>query len=99
MPVDYILNKEGDLVGFAEFWVVDEKGRHNIHGSYIYVNEWVISKRYRGNGSIAVFAKRIMNKVPWAEYCYFNRGKRGNKLKLYPRSWWEKILKRFNKEE
>ena len=92
--LEYTIDKEGNLQSVIDFWVVDKSGKLDDKGEYVFVNEWYISPKYRGNGTIAEFAKRIIKRVPWAKYAYFERRKYNNRISIYPKRKWLKIIQK-----
>lgn len=96
--LEYSVDKEGNLTGVVDFWVVDDKGKLDEKGKYAWISNWYINPKYRNNGQIAIFAKKVIDKVPWVEWAYFAREKYNNRLRIYHKRKWLKIIERYNKE-
>jgi len=101
--IDYLLDSKGNLKGVVDFWIVDKNGKLDNKGEYIFINDWHINPEYRNQGLIAVFAERVIKRVPWAKWGYFERTKyiKDGKLRIriYSKRRWLKIIKRYTKEE
>lgn len=90
--VEYDTNDRGNLTGLIEYFVVDNQGNIDDMGDHIFVKEFYVNPELRGNGSIAKFAHRLISKVPLARYCYFERRKYDNRIRIYPKDKWLKII-------
>ena len=97
--LEYSLDKEGNLTGVVDFWIVDKDGKLDEKGEYVWIADWFINPKYRNNGMIAVFAQKVIDKVPNAKWGYFGRGKYNNRIRIYSKRKWLKIIKRYNKED
>ena len=97
--IDYLLDPKGNLKGVVDFWIVDKNGKLDDKGEYVFINEWYINPPYRHQGLIAVFAERVIKRVPWAKWGYFERRKHNNRVRIYSKRRWLKIIKRYTKEE
>ena len=88
--LEIIRNEQGDIIGVCEWWIVNEKGKMDDHGIYIWIAEIEISPTYRNNGVIKKFIKEITLKVPQAKYGYFWRQRKypNRKQKTYRRETW-----------
>lgn len=97
--IEFTTDKKRNLTGVVDFWIVNKKSELDKKGDIIWVSNWYINPKYRNNGQIAIFAKKVIDKVPWANWCYFAREKYGNRLRIYHKKKWLKIIKRYSKEE
>ena len=95
---EYTLDGKGNLTGFVDYRVVNEKGDYDNKGEYVFINNWHINPECRNKHSIATYAKRVMDLVPWAKYGYFLRGKYKDKMIMYSREKWEKIVNKYKEK-
>jgi hypothetical protein len=99
MPIEYITDKNKNLLGFVDFWIVDESGKLNRYGEKVFINEFYLNPSCRNKGMIAKFAWNIMRRVPWAKYGYYKRRKHSNRIKIFDRVRWLNIVKKNNSKE
>ena len=97
--IEYTLDKNNNITGIVDYRVVNEKGDYDNKGEYVFINNWHINPSYRSIHSIAIFAKKVMDNIPWAKYGYFLRGKYKDKKIMYSREKWNRIVSKFKKEE
>ena len=98
--IEYTLNEEGNLTSVIEFWLVNRQGKIDDNGKYVFVKDWIINPSCRNKNSVAIFAEKLINRVPQATHCYFERRKYNCRLSpLYPKRKWVKVIQKFYKKE
>ena len=99
--LETIRDKDKNILAVCEYYVVDDEGHFNESGQYIWIEQLEFSSMVNGNGLgyVQEFIKRIIKNVPWCKAGYFRRGKYNNRVKLYSRRRWEKLLKSINMED
>jgi hypothetical protein len=76
--ITYIKNKLGYIRSFCEWTVVDEAGNPDDRGAFIYVREFWVHERQRGNNKeIRKFISRILSHrlCKYVIYIYWHRRK------------------------
>ena len=77
----------------------NEQGKLDDGGKLIWINEFYIAPKYRNNGVISKMIAAVTTRVPWATHGYFKRAKHNNRISIYPKNKWIKIMKRYAKKE
>jgi hypothetical protein len=91
--LEIIRDDFGNIICACEYRLLNQQGRYDKNGKYIWIHEVEISKSYRNNGIIKKLIKNISDKVPDFEYCYFARYKRNKKVRCYSRKNWLNRIK------
>ena len=92
--LEYLTDEKGNLKAVVDFWIVDKDGKLNDKGIYIWVNDFYVSPDCRRNGVINHFVQRIIQRVPWAKWGYFARAKYNDRLRIYSKRRWLKLIKK-----
>ena len=96
---EHLLDENDNLTAFVEYCLCDKKGHLDDKGEYVFVFEFYVNPEERNRNTIARFAHKIMAKIPWARYCYYERRKYGRLSKLYPKRKWVALVNKYlNKE-
>lgn len=74
---------EGRICAFIEWQLVDQNGKHNNHGAYVWINDLFVAPQYQRNGNIRTLSLMIKKKVPWATHYYFTREKYKRRMKVH----------------
>ncbi len=88
-----VLKRDGEIKGVCEWWIVDKLGKFDPNGEYIFINEVETSKSSENNGNLKYFIETITNKYPQAKYGYFKRRKYGDRIRMYSRRQFRKLIK------
>ena len=86
--LEVLYDNLGEIKAVCEYYVVDKYGHMDDKGAYIWVNDCVISPKYRNNGCLINFVKIITNRYPQAKYGYFKREKYNNRVHMYSKNQW-----------
>ena len=99
--METIRDKDKNILACCEYYVVDDKGRFDESGQYIWVEQLEFSSMVNGNGieHVQEFVRRIIKNVPWAIAGYFRREKYQGRVRLYSRRRWEKLLRSIKEED
>ena len=93
---EYSLDAKGNLTGFVDVWLVNEKGEIRDDGNGIFIKDFYINPERRDKSNIAYFAQKVIDKFPQAVYGYFEK-KYSGKLVRYEKAKWLKIINKFMK--
>jgi hypothetical protein len=93
--LEVIRNSCGDILACLEWYLVNSDGTWNEKGEFVWIEQLEISSSVNGNGIglIKQFIKKITDQVPWAKAGYFKRLKYDERIRLYSRDRWIKLLK------
>lgn len=83
-------DNDGKIIAYVEWRVVGPSGYDVDQGEYVWVNDCWVHERYRGTHKISRMIDEVMNAVPLAQYCYFQRKDVSDKVHLYSRRQWER---------
>jgi hypothetical protein len=92
--LDYLLDKKGNLEAVLDFWIVDDTGKLDDKGDFIWINQLVVSKTASYKKVVAKLIKSVTDCIPHARFGYYKRSKYGDRLKIFKKSAW---LRRANK--
>lgn len=85
-----IQDSEGKVTAYCEWRLVGQSGYDMENGKYVWVNDLWIHKSVRHKGLVNDIIDRIMTIVPQAEYCYFQRKRYNNKVRIFTNSQMER---------
>ena len=86
-------DNDGNIKGCLEWYLVDREGHLDDKGEYVWIQDVYICKHYRNNGVLKEFIRTVTKRIPWAKYGYFKRGKYNDRVHIYTRSKWLKLIK------
>jgi len=88
-------DNEGKVIAWAEIRLVDETGREDAKGVYVWIHDvWVHEScrtRNKFNKAMKEFIAEGRDRFPQAGFIYWTRGKHGKRMSLYNR---KNILRR-----
>ena len=95
--LECIRDKDENIVGVVDFWIVNPDGTLNDKGDLVWINDFYVNPAYRNNGMLGEFIDKIIKRVPQAKAAYFRRtetDKRKEYIKLYMKKDWLYFMKR-----
>ena len=87
--------EDGTIKAVCEYYLVDKSGNFDSKGEYAWVNEVEIAPKFRGNGILKTFTKKIIEDNPTARFGYFWRRRKYPErgIRIYHKSRWLRLLK------
>lgn len=76
-------DKQGKIIAYAEYLVVDSFGHQCGWGQYVWVNDAWVHKDYKNSNILKEFVKKEHAKLPWVKYIYWHRGKYSDRMSCY----------------
>ncbi len=77
-------DKEGKVIAYAEYNIVDSQGNFTLNGDYAFVfDAWIHESCREGSSFIRKWLRQERNKHPYVTYIYWTRGKYKNKMSKY----------------
>ncbi len=81
--IENFKDENGLILGYIEWQLVDQNGKHDNHGAFVWINDLYIAPQFRGNGNLRRLSLMIKEKVPWAKEFYFKREKYNKRQRQY----------------
>jgi hypothetical protein len=88
-------DEHGKIVAYCEWRLVGPSGYEIENGEYVWVNDIWVHGEFRHAGKLNRIIDEIMRDTPQAKYCYFTRGKYGERMKMFTRAQWERRRKAY----
>jgi len=79
-------DNDGKIISYVEWRLVGQSGFDREDGEYVFISDFWIHELHRGGVKIGRLIDEIMRLAPSANYCYFQRLKRNEKLRIYSKS-------------
>jgi hypothetical protein len=80
----------GRVIAYAELRLVDELGREQEKGIYVWIHDVWVHKSLRTHNKFNAILEGFINQgkhdFQWAEYIYWQRGKYGKRMSLYSKA-------------
>lgn len=77
---------DGRIQACCEFWIVDQEGNRDPHGSYVWVHQLEISAGVPGHEILEMVIREIAEACPHALGAYWQRQKTGERPHLFTRT-------------
>lgn len=81
---------DGKIIAYCEWRLVGPSGYEAENGTYVWVNDMWVHEAFRDTDKVRRIIDEIMRLVPQAKYCYFQRLKKNDRIRMYSREQWER---------
>jgi len=81
---------KGRIIAYCEWRLVGPSGYEMENGQYVWVNDCWVHSSYRYDHRINHLIDEVMQIVPSAKYCYFQRKNKNGKLRIFTHSQMER---------
>jgi hypothetical protein len=81
---------DGKVVCYCEWRLVGPSGYDCENGEYVWINDMWIHETFRNKYKVNRIIDEVMRICPQANYCYFHRKNKNDKIRIYTRSQWER---------
>lgn len=97
--ISSLKDKEGRIIAYVEWRLVGQSGFDKQDGEYVYINDIWVHGDYRMKHLLNRMTDEVMRQVPTAKYCYFQRLKRNENLRMYTRDTFQRRRNPYMKVE
>lgn len=89
-------DEKGKIICYVEWRLVGPSGLEVPSGDYVWVNDIWVHEDYRFKNKINRIIDEILRGFPQIKFCYFQRGKYGDRMKMLNRSQLERLRKVYD---
>ena len=89
-------DEQGRVIAYAEWRLVGPSGYDMDNGEYVWLHDLWVHHDFERTKRINRIIDEIMRIAPGAKYCYFKRGKYGNRIKMFKKEQWERRRNRYD---
>ena len=93
--IEVVRGSDGNIIACLEWYLVDVNGNFDIHGSFVWIEQYEISDSHKQNGILGISRKileKIIAKAPTANFGYFKRQKYNGRVRLFHKRHWIRLL-------
>jgi len=88
---------DGKIIAYCEWRLVGKSGFDKVNGEYVWVEDLWVHPMFERTNRINRIIDEIMRLVPSAKYCYFQRKKYNDKLRIVSRETWQRHRHAFDR--
>jgi hypothetical protein len=89
---------DGKVITFCEWRLVGPSGYDMENGEYVWINDIWCHPSHRNRYKVNRIIDEVMRMVPDAKYCYFQRKKKNERVRIYTRTQWERRRHAYDPE-
>ena len=94
-----IKDDQNRIIAYVEWRLVGQSGFDKQDGEYVWINDCWVHQDYRMRDLLNRMTDEVMRQVPSARYCYFQRLKRNERLRMYTHDAWQRRRQAYMKVE
>lgn len=88
---------DGRIICYAEWRLVGRSGFDVQHGEYVWIQDLWVHRDFERTKRINRIIDEIIRVAPSAKYCYFKRGKYGDRMKMFSKEQLERRRVQYEK--